>query len=202
MRSRPSTGWRLAPALAACCSAACASIGPAPAHDQRVELLVARRNPESGLDSTDDDQKLFGATYVVELDDGVAGELGLIVGRFDRPHGGESDYGEAHVGARFALFELGRSARPYLGVGLLWNGRGSVGDTYEPSKYESDDDGSFFVWLLANSGPYAVLGVDVRLGDLIVGCGLRASCAEGVDLSARHPDDFALDLFATIGWSF
>lgn len=189
--------------LAATLSVACQSSGPAPTVARsRVELLALRRNASSGLERTDDDQALFGANYVHPFEGGWSAlELGLRVGEFERVDGSETDYVETHAGARLYALAPDVAVRPYLGLGLLWNGRGSARDLYRDDERNRDDDAyDLLSWIVRQSGPYATLGVDASFGRLYVGAGLRAVCAEGVDLSALDSDDFALDLFVTLGF--
>jgi len=176
----------------------------------QVEVLAVRRNAESGLEPTDDDASMLGVTLLHYGDSHstAAFELGARGGRFERAADNDTNYFETHAGVRWHPFGVEESVRPYLGLGLLWNGRGSQRDDFEVNgdRYEDEDSGNFFAvlgtWILTQAGPYATIGVDVSLGDLVLGAGVRAACADGVDLSARHPDDFALDVFASIGWSF
>lgn len=189
-------------AFGAACSGACQSSGPLQASSPpRLELLALRRNASSGLERTDDDQALFGANYVHPFEGGWSAlELGLRAGEFERVDGSETNYVETHAGARLYALAPDAAVRPYLGLGLLWNGRGSARDLYRDDERNRDDDTyDLLAWIVRQSGPYATLGVDASFGRLYVGVGLRAVCAEGVDLSARNSDDFALDLFVTLG---
>ena len=189
--------------FAAALSGACRTSGSArddaPA---RVEFLALRRNASSGLERTDDDQSLFGANYVHPFEGGWSAlELGLRAGEFERVDGSETDYVETHAGARLYALAPDVAVRPYLGLGLLWNGRGSARDLYSDDERNRDDDAyDLLAWIVRQSGPYVTLGVDASFGRLYVGAGLRAVCAEGVDLSALNSDDFALDLFVTLGF--
>ncbi len=169
----------------------------------RLELVAARRNPESGLGSTDDDQGLFGLNYVQSFEGSdLALDLGVRGGEFERVDGSDTSYVETHTGARWRFAGTRHAVQPYLGLGILWNGRGSTSKRFDPDRYEDDQESNFLVWLVAQSSPYAALGFDVVLGAVTVGIGVRAVCGDGVDLSARHPDEFALDVFATLGVRF
>jgi hypothetical protein len=171
----------------------------------RLELLASRRNPESGLGSTDDDQGLFGLNYVPNFaNSDLALDLGVRVGEFERVDGDETTYTETHAGMRWRFAGSRHALQPYLGLGLLWNGRGSSSKRFDtdPHYDEDDNDDDLFVWIFAQSSPYASLGVDLVLGPVSLGVGVRAVCGDGVDLSARHPDEFALDVFATLGVAF
>lgn len=188
-------------ALLGACSSPSARRESSPA--RRIELLALRRNPESGLEDTADDQHLFGANYVhafrgsvVALDVGVRG------GSFERSDGTSTAYAETHAGVRWRFAGVEPALQPYLGLGILWNGRGSTSRRFEHSADFDDEDDDLLTWILAQSSPYATLGIDFLLGPLSVGGGVRAVCGDGVDLSARHPDDFALDVFVTVGWGF
>jgi len=188
--------------LAAALVGGCQGSGPLQANLRpRVELLALRRNASSGLERTDDDQALFGANYVNPLEGGWSAlELGVRAGEFERVDGRETDYVETHAGARLYALAPDVAVRPYLGLGLLWNGRGSARDLYRDDERDRDDDAyDLLAWIVRQSGPYLTLGVDASFGRLYVGAGLRAVCAEGVDLSALNSDDFALDLFVTLG---
>lgn len=163
--------------------------------------MASRRNPESGLERTDDDQELFGLNFLQSFEgSALALDLGVRGGEFERADGADTDYFETHAGARWRFAGTRHAVQPYLGLGILWNGRGSSSKYSDP--YDDDQKENFFVWILAQSSPYASLGVDIVFGALSVGVGVRAVCGDGVDLSARHPDDFALDVFATLGVRF
>lgn len=168
---------------------------------QRIELLTLRRNPEAGLDDTPDDQRLHGVSYLHLLEGSeVALDVGLRAGSFARAGERDSGYFETHAGARWWFLGVDGPVQPYFGVGLFWNARGSSSRRFD---YKYDDDGDNGLgWLLAHSSPYASLGVDFVLGAVSVGGGVRAVCGDGVDLSAAHPDDFALDVYVTAGCGF
>lgn len=183
------------------CSSPSARWESSPAH--RIELLALRRNPQSGLEDTADDQGLFGANYVYAFrGSDVALDIGVRGGSFERTDGSSTAYAETHAGVRWRFAGLERPLQPYLGAGILWNGRGSTSRRFETGADFDDEDDDVLTWILAQSSPYATLGLDFVLGPLSVGGGLRAVCGDGVDLSARHPDDFALDVFVTLGFGF
>lgn len=175
----------------------------------QVEVVSARRNPESGLEPTDDDQSLLGVTLLHYGDEHTttAFELGLRGGRFERVAASSTNYLETHAGVRWHPLGVEDNVRPYLGLGLIWNGRGSTRDRIRVEDDNGEGDSGAFLaalatWVVAQAGPYATLGIDVSFGSMVLGAGVRAACTDGVDLSARNSDDFALDVFATIGWSF
>ncbi len=170
----------------------------------RIELLALRRNPQSGLEDTADDQHLFGASYLHALGgSNLALDVGVRGGSFERAAQPDTEYVETHAGARWWFLGGDAPLQPYLGVGLMWNGRGSSSERYgSTADFDDDDDNDLLSWLISHSSPYASLGVDFKLGAVSVGGGLRAVCGDGVDLSAAHPDDFALDVYVTVGFGF
>ncbi len=170
---------------------------------QRIELLALRRNPQSGLEDTADDQHLFGASYLHAFrGSDVALDVGVRAGSFERVSQPDTEYVETHAGARWRFLGAAGPLQPYLGVGLLWNGRGSNSKRYDDEFDADDEDDDLLGWILSHSSPYASLGVDFLVGPVSVGGGLRAVCGDGVDLSAAHPDDFALDVYVTLGVGF
>jgi hypothetical protein len=170
----------------------------------RLEFLASRRDPDDrwSLEGRDT-HGVFGATIVKEpRGAGWGTEAGLRGADFSGRVGAsgreeDSWFAELHVGARYYPLPSSWWLRPFAGAGIsLAFGEHTEGEDPDEVEYY-DPDETYWDWL--PGGFYAQLGLDLRLEPLIFSAAFRAAYGDGIDPFARHPDDWATDLVASVG---